>query len=139
MSDLIRFINFGIDAQAPQKPDHGRRLYLLANGDFATIDSVGVVTSLATRWEAITGKPSVFPPEAHTHLTSEITDFATAVEGIADDADNLTTGTLPDARLSSTVTTSLGKADTALQAPSLMPYRTSAEQDNLSIALSIAL
>jgi hypothetical protein len=24
-------------------------------------------------WESITGKPSVFPPEAHTHLTSEIT------------------------------------------------------------------
>lgn len=31
------------------------------------------------------------------------------------------------------------KADTALQAPSLNPYRTSADQDNLSIALSIAL
>ena len=70
---LVRFINFGIDPQAPQKPDHGRRLYLLPNGDFATIDSNGVITPLATDWDSITGKPSVFPPEAHTHLKSEIT------------------------------------------------------------------
>ena len=44
---LVRFINFGIDPQAPQKPDHGRRLYLLPNGDFATIDAAGVITPLA--------------------------------------------------------------------------------------------
>ena len=56
-----------------------------------------------------------------TLTSADITDFTTAVEGIADDADNLTTGTLPDARLSSTVTTSLGKADTALQ-PSPVTY-----------------
>ena len=70
---LVRFINFGIDPQAPQKPDHGRRLYLLPSGDFATIDDAGVVTPLATDWDSITGKPSVFPPEAHTHPTSEVT------------------------------------------------------------------
>jgi len=70
---LVRYINFGIDPQAPQKPDHGRRLYLLPNGDFATIDDAGVITPLATDWDSITGKPSVFPPEAHTHLKSEIT------------------------------------------------------------------
>lgn len=70
---LVRFINFGIDPQAPQKPDHGRRLYLLANGDFATIDSNGIITPLATDWDSITGKPSTFPPSAHPHLTSEIT------------------------------------------------------------------
>ena len=70
---LVRFINFGIDPQAPQKPDHGRRLYLLPNGDFATIDAAGVITPLATDWDSITGKPSLFPPEAHTHLKSEIT------------------------------------------------------------------
>jgi hypothetical protein len=50
-----------------------------------------------------------------TLTAADITDFTTAVEGIADDADNLTSGTLPDARLSSAVTASLGKADTALQ------------------------
>ena len=81
---LIRFINFGIDAQAPQKPDHGRRLYLLANGDFATIDSNGVITPLATDWDSITGKPSVFPPEAHTHLTSEITGLDADLAALSD-------------------------------------------------------
>ena len=73
MSNLIRFINFGIAGSAPEVPASGKRLYLLPNGDFATIDSAGVVTSLATRWEAITGKPATFPPSAHTHLKSEIT------------------------------------------------------------------
>jgi hypothetical protein len=70
---LVRFINFGIDPQAPQKPDHGRRLYLLPNGDFATIDAAGVITPLATDWDSITGKPSVFPPSSHAHPTSEVT------------------------------------------------------------------
>jgi hypothetical protein len=54
-----------------------------------------------------------------TLTAADITDFTTAVEGIADDADNLTTGTLADARLSSAVTASLGKADSALQPASV--------------------
>ena len=70
---LVRYINFGIDPQAPQKPAHGRRLYLLPNGDFATIDAAGVITPLATDWDSITGKPSVFPPSSHAHPTSEVT------------------------------------------------------------------
>jgi hypothetical protein len=81
---LVRFINFGIDPQAPQKPDHGRRLYLLPNGDFATIDSNGVITPLATDWDSITGKPSVFPPEAHTHLKSEITGLDADLAALSD-------------------------------------------------------
>jgi hypothetical protein len=101
---LVRFINFGIDPQAPQKPDHGRRLYLLPNGDFATIDSTGTVTPLATDWDSITGKPTEFPPEPH--LSTKITDFAAAVVAAAPptiDASLLTTGTLPDARLAATI------------------------------------
>ncbi|MCX6964785.1 MAG: hypothetical protein NTW41_05480 [Verrucomicrobia bacterium] len=78
---LVRFINFGIDQQAPQKPDHGRRLYLLPNGDFATIDDAGVVTPLATDWDSITGKPSVFPPSSHAHPTSEVTGL---IQNLAD-------------------------------------------------------
>ena len=81
---LVRFINFGIDPQAPQKPDHGRRLYLLPNGDFATIDAAGVITPLATDWDSITGKPSVFPPEAHTHLKSEITGLDADLAALSD-------------------------------------------------------
>ena len=41
-------------------------------------DSSGVG---AVEWTSITGKPAEFPPSAHTHLTSEITDItATAAE-----------------------------------------------------------
>ena len=83
MSDLIRFINFGIAGSAPEVPASGKRLYLLPNGDFATIDSAGVVTSLATRWEAITGKPATFPPSVHTHLKSEITGLPADLAALA--------------------------------------------------------
>ena len=106
MSDLIRFINFGIAGSAPEVPTSGKRLYLLPNGDFATIDASGTVTSLATRWEAITGKPDTFPPSSHTHTASQITDFAAAVALAAPPTTNaslLTSGTLPDARLASTI------------------------------------
>ena len=36
-------------------------------------DSSGVGT---VEWTSVTGKPTEFPPEAHTHTKSEITDFA---------------------------------------------------------------
>jgi hypothetical protein len=104
MSNLVRFINFGIAGSAPEVPDSGKRLYLLPNGDFATIDADGVVTTLATTWDAITGKPTEFPPAPH--LSSKITDFAAAVVAAAPptiDASLLTTGTLPDARLAATI------------------------------------
>ena len=84
---LVRFINFGIAPDAPEKPDHGRRLYLLPNGDFATIDEAGVITPLATDWDSITGKPSVFPPEAHSHTSARITDFAEAVVAVSPPVD----------------------------------------------------
>ena len=83
MSNLLRFINFGIAGSAPEVPASGKRLYLLPNGDFATIDSAGVVTSLATRWEAITGKPATFPPSVHTHLKSEITGLPADLAALA--------------------------------------------------------
>jgi len=69
-------------------------------------------------WATILNKPSTFPPSAHTHPASQITDFATAVAAAAPPTTNaglLTSGTLLDARLSTAVTTSLGKADTASQ------------------------
>jgi hypothetical protein len=104
MSNLIRFINFGIAGSAPEVPASGKRLYLLPNGDFATIDSAGVVTSLATRWEAITGKPATFPPSAHTHLKSEITGLdadlaalATADTSLGQRIDHLTANLDPAA------------------------------------------
>lgn len=84
MSDLIRFINFGIAGSAPEVPASGKRLYLLASGDFATIDSTGTITPLATDWDSITGKPSVFPPSDHTHLKSEITGLDTDLAALSD-------------------------------------------------------
>jgi hypothetical protein len=83
MSNLVRFINFGIAGSAPEVPASGKRLYLLPNGDFATIDAAGVVTSLATRWEAITGKPATFPPSPHQHLKSEITGLPADLAALA--------------------------------------------------------
>jgi hypothetical protein len=83
MSNLVRFINFGIAGTAPQVPASGKRLYLLPNGDFATIDAQGTVTSLATRWEAITGKPATFPPSPHQHLKSEITGLPADLAALA--------------------------------------------------------
>ena len=80
---LVRFINFGIAGSAPQVPASGKRLYLLPNGDFATIDASGVVTSLATRGEAITGKPATFPPSPHQHLKSEITGLPADLAALA--------------------------------------------------------
>lgn len=69
-------------------------------------------------WSNVTGKPSTFTPSAHTHTSADVTDFAAAVVAAAPPTTNaslLTSGTLPDARLSAAVTTSLGKADTASQ------------------------
>lgn len=45
------------------------------------------VTQSAVDWSSITGKPSEFPPEAHTHTTSQITDLN--LSEITTDIDNL--------------------------------------------------
>lgn len=110
---LVRYINFGIDPLAPEKPSAGKRLFLLPNGDLATIDAAGSVNSLATSWGSITGKPTDFPASPHTHTASHITDFAAAVVAAAPPTTNaslLTTGTLPDARLASTIARSVDLA-----------------------------
>ena len=55
-------------------------------------------------WDSVTGKPTEFPPAPH--FSSKITDFAAAVALAAPpttDASLLTSGTLPDARLASTI------------------------------------
>ena len=37
-------------------------------------------TATAVAWSGVTGKPSVFTPDAHTHTTSDITDFPIALK-----------------------------------------------------------
>ncbi|NBX31428.1 MAG: hypothetical protein EBR07_01675 [Planctomycetes bacterium] len=79
---------------------------------------------------ALAGKAAT----SHTHTASQITDFAAAVSAAAPPTTNaslLTSGTLPDDRLSAGVTTSLGKADSALQPTALTPYRTASAQDTI--------
>ena len=39
--------------------------------------------SLPPTWESITGKPTEFPPESHTHAISEVTGLQTALDGKA--------------------------------------------------------
>lgn len=61
---------------------------------------------------------TVWQLQPRTLTSADITDFNTAVGNAAPSTTNaslLTSGTLPDARLSANVTASLGKADTALQ------------------------
>lgn len=44
------------------------------------IEQAGQDTPFAILWEDIIGKPSVFPPEDHTHVAADITDFSEAVD-----------------------------------------------------------
>jgi hypothetical protein len=41
----------------------------------------------ATDWDSISGKPTEFPPEAHTHTAADITDFAEAVVAVSPPVD----------------------------------------------------
>jgi hypothetical protein len=43
---------------------------------------VELSASEATAWSAITGKPSSFPPDYHTHAVSEINDFVASVQSL---------------------------------------------------------
>jgi hypothetical protein len=38
-------------------------------------------------WDSVTGKPTEFPPSAHTHTASQITDFASAVVAVSPPVD----------------------------------------------------
>jgi hypothetical protein len=38
-------------------------------------------------WDSVTGKPTAFPPAAHTHTASQITDFASAVVAVSPPVD----------------------------------------------------
>jgi hypothetical protein len=43
---------------------------------------VELSASEATAWSAITGKPSSFPPDYHTHAVSDINDFVASVQSL---------------------------------------------------------
>lgn len=44
------------------------------------IEEAGQDTPFEVQWDDILNKPSTFPPEAHTHVAADITDFSEAVD-----------------------------------------------------------
>lgn len=59
-----------------------------------------------TTWSGITDKPSTFAPSTHQHVAADIADFTSAVIAAAPPTTNasvLTSGTLPDSRLSGNI------------------------------------
>ncbi len=65
--------------------------------------SIGASSASSVAWVDIIGRPATFTPSSHTHTASQITDFSSAVAAAAPSTTNaslLTSGTLPDQRLS---------------------------------------
>jgi len=54
-------------------------------------DAIRKSASAAVTWATLTGKPSTFPPDTHTHTASQITDFAAAVAAVAPGGGTLNT------------------------------------------------
>jgi hypothetical protein len=62
----------------------------LADGTNAGLMSSASVLALASAlqpgalipWTDVTGRPSTFPPSAHTHVAADVTDFATATRAV---------------------------------------------------------
>jgi hypothetical protein len=49
---------------------------------WATVSGTGIVV---LEWDDIEGKPTTFPPESHTHVTTDITDFKASVHVVFGD------------------------------------------------------
>lgn len=64
------------------KSDRLFRLQLDAALDY--IEANGGSGGGSPSWSSITGKPSTFPPEAHTHPIANVTGLQTALDGKAD-------------------------------------------------------
>jgi hypothetical protein len=79
------------------------------------------VVSPSIDWSAITGKPSTFPPSAHSHPISQVTGLQAALDGKVDDAEmtsEIATRSGADSTLTTnlaTETTNRQNADTTLQ------------------------
>jgi hypothetical protein len=65
----------------PAAPTSGVKLYLGDDGKFKALHPDGTVKGIdggVTSWADLLDKPTEFPPSAHPHVASEITDFETA-------------------------------------------------------------
>ena len=67
--------NAAVQAYAVQRGNHtGTQLA-------STITDFAAAAVTAVTWTTITGKPSTFPPSAHTHAISEVTGLQTTLDG----------------------------------------------------------
>lgn len=83
----VRNANGTLSVAAPTADEHA------ATMRYVTEAIAGAST--ATAWDAITGAPTAFPPEAHTHTTAEVTGLDDALAGlaVADHTHPVATGT----------------------------------------------
>lgn len=71
-------------AQIPPGGTTGQSLVKASDQDYATAwATVSGGGGGSVAWGDVTGKPATFPPSAHTHTASEITDFAASVASLA--------------------------------------------------------
>ncbi len=85
-------------------------------------------------WTGITGKPSVFPPDTHTHPISEVTSLQTTLDGKSDVGHTHTIANVTGLQtsLDGKATTAQGaKADTALQPADVADVATSGDYNDL--------
>ena len=71
----------GVDSGTDGSTGGGNFFGVIVNGSTYRVDDEGYVTipdyPTSLNWANISGKPSTFPPLAHTHTKSQITDFPT--------------------------------------------------------------
>lgn len=112
-------------------------------------DAIRKAATAAVTWATLPGKPSTFPPEAHTHTAAQITDLSippaatwgtlpgkpltfppSTHQHTLADVNGLQTALDAKQPAGSYATAAQGaKADSALQPSALTPYRTATAQD----------
>lgn len=72
------------------------------------LDAFKAMLDFSLAWSAITGKPSTFPPAAHTHSADDVTSGTFDADRIPDlPASKITSGQLENTRLPTTITRSI--------------------------------
>ena len=77
----ILTLQFDASNPVPDPPSDGHKLFLGADGLFRTIAADGTLNELSggvSDWADIQNKPSTFPPDPHTHPSTDISDFVQA-------------------------------------------------------------
>lgn len=82
-----RFTGYGTDAAKPTPdPAKANRLYVVSGGGIY-VDTGSALEFVAARtWTQLSGKPTTFPPAAHSHLAGDLPPATEAGAGIAEQA-----------------------------------------------------